>query len=421
MCGASIPGRARPRSSMGAPTTTEAVAELGVAYATLQCSDLLARGAPGIHFYTLNKSPATRAILAALRAARPWTRAGDRDGLRASSARLRRRRASRRSDLPAALEVAQVAERLGQAPADHHRPWASRGRASRARSRRRARPVCDRAADRVDALVDRPPVRLDRVRASRTGRPWPGQARAARRARRPRRGSPGTRRRGRACSRSRSRARRGRAGGRPTAAARARAGGAPRARARGRASRRRSRRPGRSPPHARQQVAVGHDDLGDAGPAPRAPPAPAAASVGRHAALAGHLEAALEGALGILAPPWSCARGWGASTARTPRARRSAPPGRSGPSGRACRPAGARARSAARPGRARARAGASRPARAGRCRPARRRRRRRSRTRSRAARPARAAAAAAARARAGRGRRATARACGRSGRPARPG
>ena len=53
----------------------EAVTELGVAYATLQCADLLARGAPGIHFYTLNQSPATRAILAALKAARPWERA----------------------------------------------------------------------------------------------------------------------------------------------------------------------------------------------------------------------------------------------------------------------------------------------------------------------------------------------------------
>jgi methylenetetrahydrofolate reductase (NADPH) len=45
----------------------EATTELGVAYATLQCVELLAKGAPGIHFYTLNKSPATRAILAALR------------------------------------------------------------------------------------------------------------------------------------------------------------------------------------------------------------------------------------------------------------------------------------------------------------------------------------------------------------------
>ena len=45
----------------------ESVAELGVAYAALQCSDLIARGAPGIHFYTLNRSPATRAILSALK------------------------------------------------------------------------------------------------------------------------------------------------------------------------------------------------------------------------------------------------------------------------------------------------------------------------------------------------------------------
>ncbi len=45
----------------------EGVAELGVAYATLQCAELLAHGAPGIHFYTLNRSPATRAILTALK------------------------------------------------------------------------------------------------------------------------------------------------------------------------------------------------------------------------------------------------------------------------------------------------------------------------------------------------------------------
>ena len=66
MCGASIPDELE-RELNGRADDPDAVAELGVAYATLQCSDLLARGAPGIHFYTLNRSPATRAILAAVR------------------------------------------------------------------------------------------------------------------------------------------------------------------------------------------------------------------------------------------------------------------------------------------------------------------------------------------------------------------
>ncbi len=50
----------------------QAVTELGVSYATLQCADLLAGGAPGIHFITLNRSSATRAILSALRLMKPW-------------------------------------------------------------------------------------------------------------------------------------------------------------------------------------------------------------------------------------------------------------------------------------------------------------------------------------------------------------
>jgi methylenetetrahydrofolate reductase (NADPH) len=45
---------------------------IGVAYAAQQCAELLRAGAPGIHFYALNRWPATRAILAALQAARPW-------------------------------------------------------------------------------------------------------------------------------------------------------------------------------------------------------------------------------------------------------------------------------------------------------------------------------------------------------------
>jgi methylenetetrahydrofolate reductase (NADPH) len=53
----------------------EAALQLGVAYAALQCADLLRRGAPGVHFYTLNRSSATRAILSALRALEPWREA----------------------------------------------------------------------------------------------------------------------------------------------------------------------------------------------------------------------------------------------------------------------------------------------------------------------------------------------------------
>jgi methylenetetrahydrofolate reductase (NADPH) len=73
MCGACIPDALLEQLEDRA-CDPEAVTELGVAYATLQCAELLARGAPGIHFYTLNRSPATRAILSALKLARPWVR-----------------------------------------------------------------------------------------------------------------------------------------------------------------------------------------------------------------------------------------------------------------------------------------------------------------------------------------------------------
>jgi methylenetetrahydrofolate reductase (NADPH) len=74
MCGASIPeGLSRELHARG--EHPEAVLDFGVAYATLQCSELLAAGAPGTHFYTLNRSPATRAILSALKLAKPWERA----------------------------------------------------------------------------------------------------------------------------------------------------------------------------------------------------------------------------------------------------------------------------------------------------------------------------------------------------------
>jgi methylenetetrahydrofolate reductase (NADPH) len=73
MCGASIPPRLLAQLELRADDPA-AVVEFGVAYATAQCADLLARGAPGVHFYTLNKSPSTRAILSALRLLRPWER-----------------------------------------------------------------------------------------------------------------------------------------------------------------------------------------------------------------------------------------------------------------------------------------------------------------------------------------------------------
>ena len=41
--------------------------DFGVAYATLQCAELLREGVPGIHFDHAQPLPATRAILSALR------------------------------------------------------------------------------------------------------------------------------------------------------------------------------------------------------------------------------------------------------------------------------------------------------------------------------------------------------------------
>ena len=46
------------------------MAALGIAQTTAQAVELLHGGAPGIHFYTLNQSPATRIILTALKTAR---------------------------------------------------------------------------------------------------------------------------------------------------------------------------------------------------------------------------------------------------------------------------------------------------------------------------------------------------------------
>jgi methylenetetrahydrofolate reductase (NADPH) len=69
MCGATIPTALFTELDRRRDDA-EAVAQLGVAQATAQCVELLHNGAPGIHFYTLNQSPATRVILTALKTAR---------------------------------------------------------------------------------------------------------------------------------------------------------------------------------------------------------------------------------------------------------------------------------------------------------------------------------------------------------------
>jgi methylenetetrahydrofolate reductase (NADPH) len=87
MCGACIPaGLHRELRARG--ENSEAVLDFGVAYATLQCAELLAAGAPGVHFYTLNRSPATRAILSALKLDRPWERARQTSSISSPSASL---------------------------------------------------------------------------------------------------------------------------------------------------------------------------------------------------------------------------------------------------------------------------------------------------------------------------------------------
>jgi len=65
LCGARIPAELGGALD-GAGDDDERTLEIGVEWATAQCRELLEHGAPGLHFYTLNRSPATRRIYEAL-------------------------------------------------------------------------------------------------------------------------------------------------------------------------------------------------------------------------------------------------------------------------------------------------------------------------------------------------------------------
>jgi methylenetetrahydrofolate reductase (NADPH) len=66
MCGAKIPHELAGRLRRAASDPAHVMAA-GIEHAIKQCRKLLEGGAPGLHFYTLNKSFATRSILAAVR------------------------------------------------------------------------------------------------------------------------------------------------------------------------------------------------------------------------------------------------------------------------------------------------------------------------------------------------------------------
>ncbi len=62
LCGSKIPAKLQAKlDELG--TNDEAAMKFGIEYATEQCAELLRAGAPGLHFYTLNKAHSTVQVL----------------------------------------------------------------------------------------------------------------------------------------------------------------------------------------------------------------------------------------------------------------------------------------------------------------------------------------------------------------------
>jgi len=66
MCGATVPVDLLTRLE-SVQDNSDAVRDIGIDHATAQCENLLSHGAPGIHFYTLNRSRATLSVLKRLK------------------------------------------------------------------------------------------------------------------------------------------------------------------------------------------------------------------------------------------------------------------------------------------------------------------------------------------------------------------
>ncbi len=73
LCGATLPPSLT-QELEAAQGNLETITRIGIRHAAFQCEELLYKGAPGIHFYTLNKSHATREVLEHLRNLRQPTK-----------------------------------------------------------------------------------------------------------------------------------------------------------------------------------------------------------------------------------------------------------------------------------------------------------------------------------------------------------